>query len=76
MDYAYFDRAYRLRHNRNQVRVDRSAYCGLGVGAMAATMASGAVGGAVGVAAGGAAVGLASGTLLGALYNVTQSNKS
>lgn len=63
MDYAYYDRSYRLRHNKNQVRVDRAAYSGLGIGTVAA----------VAMAANpltGAAVGLASGTAAGGVYNM------
>eukprot|EP00794_Sanderia_malayensis_P003300 gene3300-3783_t len=62
---GYLDRCYRLRKNRNQVRVDRGSYLGAvaGVGAavgMGASLSSGAVAGLVG------------GTILASIYNTTQ----
>ena len=71
MDYAYFDRSYRLRMNRGQVRVDRAAYTGLGAGMITAA----ATGSRFGVLGGGA-TGLIAGTLAGAVYNMAMSKKS
>lgn len=59
---GFYDRAYRLRKNRNQVRIDRGTYLG--------TMAG--VAGALGMGASissGAVVGMVAGTVLGGLYN-------
>ncbi|KAF6023955.1 hypothetical protein EB796_017740 [Bugula neritina] len=64
MDYEYFDRAYRLRHNRGQVRVDRASIIVSGVGVATAVAQGSSV-------LGGGALGLAAGTLLGAVYNAT-----
>ncbi len=64
-DEGFYDRAYRLRKNRNQVRVDRGSYLG--------TLAG--IGGAVGMGASlssGAVVGLVGGTLIASFYNSTQ----
>jgi hypothetical protein len=63
-DDGIYDRCYRLRYNRNQVRTDRLSYLG-------------AIGGAAGAFAmgspisSGAVVGLVGGTLLSAVYNST-----
>ena len=59
---GYYDRAYRLRKNRNQVRVDRGSYLGALAG----------VGGALGMGASvssGAVVGMVGGTILAGIYN-------
>ena len=59
---GFYDRAYRLRKNRNQVRVDRGTYVGTIAG----------VAGALGMGApisSGAVVGMVAGTVLGGLYN-------
>ena len=62
-DEGYFDRAYRLRKNRNQVRVDRGSYLGAlagvaGAFGMGASLSSGAV------------VGMVGGTILAGVYNM------
>ena len=62
MDYAYYDRAYRIRNNRGQVVVDRCCCIGWTIG-----MAVGAVNGA-GILRAGAA-GIALGTISGGFYN-------
>ena len=62
---GFNDRAYRLRRNRNQVRVDRGSYLGALVG----------IGGAIGMGAAlssGAIAGMVGGTMLAAAYNTTQ----
>ena len=61
-DSGFYDRAYRLRKNRNQVRVDRGTYLGTAAG----------IAGALGMGASvssGAVVGMVAGTVLGGLYN-------
>ena len=60
---GFYDRAYRLRKNRNQVRVDRGTYLGTAAG----------IAGALGMGASvssGAVVGMVAGTVLGGLYNI------
>lgn len=61
-DDGFYDRCYRLRKNRNQVRVDRGTYLGTIAGA------AGALGMGAPVSSG-AVVGLVAGTILGGLYN-------
>ena len=59
---GFYDRAYRLRKNRNQVRVDRGTYLGTVAG----------IAGALGMGASvssGAVIGMVAGTVLGGLYN-------
>ena len=66
---GYYDRSYRLRCNRNQVRVDRMSY--LGAAAGAGTMAY--MGGSP---VNGIILGLSAGCLLGAFYNTTCGEKT
>ena len=71
MNYAYYDRSYRLRHNKTQVRVDRAAYAGFDVGLIGSLVTGAGVSPLHASAAG-----LAAGTILGALYNMAASEKS
>ena len=54
MDYAYYDRSYRLRHNRMNILMDQTSALGLVAGAAAAASKGTSVlgGGAVGVGIG------------------------
>lgn len=67
-DDGLFDRCYRLRYNRNQVRVDRLSYLGAVGGAAGALYLGSAL-------SSGAVVGLVGGTLLGTIYNSTIGEK-
>jgi len=64
MDYAYYDRAYRIRNNLNQVRVDRAAL----LGTTAWTVAGAATGANI---LGYAAFGMGSSTALQGILNNT-----
>lgn len=69
LEYAYYDRSYRLRHNRNQVRVDRLAYVG-SIAGLAVAPAAGYY------MLGGACLGLAAGTVTGGVYNAVLAKTS
>jgi len=67
-DDGLFDRCYRLRYNRNQVRTDRFAYLGaaggtVGVLAMGGPLSTGVV------------MGFLGGTILGGVYNTATQEK-
>ncbi|XP_067928392.1 uncharacterized protein [Watersipora subatra] len=64
MEYAFYDRSYRLRHNRTQVRVDTTSYIGLSAGVLAGAVSSAAYGP---LQLG--ATGLVAGTLAASVYN-------
>lgn len=65
---GFIDRAYRLRYNRNQVRVDRASIVGtLGGAGVAVLLGSSAVSGAV--------VGLVGGTVAMGMYNTVCAEK-
>lgn len=64
MGYAFYDRSYRLRNNRDQVRVDRISLASFAAASGAAVMTGGNV-------LGSGALGLIGGCLLGAIYNGT-----
>lgn len=68
--YKIWDRCYRLRYNRNQVRVDQMSVVG-GAAGTAIGVASGACNGAML----GGVTGMVSGVLLAAIYNSTAASK-
>lgn len=67
-DEGLYDRCYRLRYNRNQVRTDRFAYLGT-IGGAAGALAMG------GPLTTGVVMGLVSGTILGGVYNTATAEK-
>ena len=67
-DWGYYDRSYRIRKNRGQIRVDQASILGSALGAGGAV----AMGGA---ASSGMVIGLVGGTLLAAVYNGNKASK-
>ena len=67
---AIFDRSYRLRYNRNQVRTDRMTYYSAAIGGAATAYYYQGMGAGMG-AVPGVIAGIGIGTLLGGLYNAT-----
>lgn len=67
-DDGLYDRCYRLRYNRNQVRTDRFTYLGAAGGAVGAI----AMGGPLST---GVVMGFVGGTFLGGIYNTTVQDK-